>query len=107
MFKTKTQRSLPGAGQVGSIMGTLVVSGIEASTALCNSAIARRTVSLPSIKTSAKEQPEAEAKFTDTLINRGASVRAGSPYRLSGTTIRNALLPFEREGAPKSPATIQ
>ena len=74
--------------------------------ASASSSSIRCTVPLTPIKTSAKEQPEAEAKFTDTLINRGASVRAGSPYRLTGTTIRNALLPFDREGASRLHETI-
>lgn len=43
-------------------------------------------------KAPALEQPGARASFTDTLITRGVSVRAGSPKLTPGTTVRNAWL---------------
>ena len=55
-------------------------------------AIAARTLES---KTSAIEQPGAEAKFTDSLVTRGKSAKAASPHRVPGTTARNAWPPFE------------
>lgn len=47
------------------------------------------------ITASAIVQPVAEAKFTDTLIIREASVKSGSSLIVPGTTATNAWLPVQ------------